>query len=391
MKYAYSKYIVLALFVFSSCLLFGQKDDNEGEPVKTKSFQVHKGGTLQVDVSGDIRISPWSKDEVFVKVRADDADALEDLSMTSQGDRVIVENSRYGYGSEDIKYTINVPTHFNMDLRTAGGTIAIDNPLVGTVDARTSGGDVTTGDVTGNVDLHTSGGDIKTGNTDGDLTVKTSGGEIYVGSVSGLADISTSGGDIRVRNVKKSLRARTSGGNITLSDVGGEADVSTSGGNINAGKVSGSATLSTAGGDIDLESATGTVKAKTAGGNIHVLDVRGAIDARTAGGDVEAELIPSGKGGSRLSTAAGEIRLSIPPDAKATINARIRVQGYWGRHRSDDENYSIISDFKADSYEKSHEDREIRATYTLNGGGEPITLETTNANIRILKLGSRVK
>ena len=73
----------------------------------------------------------------------------------------------------------------------------------------------------------------------------------------------------------------------------------------------------------------------------------------------------------------------LPENAKATIEARIRIHGWWGE--SDDE-YKIYSDFKSESYEKDKDSDEIRATYVLNGGGETISLQTVNANIEIRKL-----
>ncbi len=50
-------------------------------------------------------------------------------------------------------------------------------------------------------------------------------------------------------------------------------------------------------------------------------NITGSIDAKTAGGEVEAELIPSGKGRSRLSSAGGDIRFYIDENSKVTIEA----------------------------------------------------------------------
>ncbi|HLA69831.1 MAG TPA: hypothetical protein VJN65_09015, partial [Bacteroidota bacterium] len=95
------------------------------------------------------------------------------------------------------------------------------------------------------------------------------------------------------------------------------------------------------------------------------------------------ELIPSGKGGSELVTAGGNIRLAVPENAKVTIEALIRIEGRWGSRKS---KYEVRSDFKADKYEKDDDEEEIRATYNLNGGGEKIYLTTVNSNIEIRKL-----
>lgn len=138
--------------------------------------------------------------------------------------------------------------------------------------------------------------------------------------------------------------------------------------------------LETAGGDIELRGASGVVTAKTAGGDIKLDGISGSVEAKTAGGDVVAEMTPSGKGKSRLSSSGGIVKLFIPETAKATIDARIRVR-LWPMEKSQ---YEIVSDFRPEKHERG--DDEIHATILLNGGGEEIALSTVNANIEIRKL-----
>jgi DUF4097 and DUF4098 domain-containing protein YvlB len=375
-------FAISALVALPSLLLFGQDS-------RTKSFTVAKGGTLEVRVDGgDIRINVWEKNEVYVKAEGIDEDDLEDLKMKQSGNDVIVEfRNRGGWGGWSgghQRFDITIPSQYNTDLHTSGGDIEVRGTVSGMIKGSTSGGDVTLENVKGGkVDLSTSGGDMRTGDVQGDVTLRTSGGNIDMGVVGGEANISTSGGDISVKSVGKSLKAHTSGGNIDIGDVGGEARVSTSGGDVKVGRVTGNASLSTSGGNIDLDNASGPVKANTSGGDITLKNITGSIDAGTSGGNVDAELKPSGKGNSKLSSSGGEITLAIPEDAKATIEATIKIQGRWGSRRSE---YKVRSDFKADVYEQDDNEREIRATYKLNGGGELIELKTVNSDISIKKL-----
>jgi DUF4097 and DUF4098 domain-containing protein YvlB len=362
----------------------GQTSDDQPS-TQSKSFKVSKGGMLEVSVqAGDIRLNTWEKDEVYVKVSEIEEDDVDNLEMTQVGNNVRVEfHSRWG---SNPRFDISVPAQFNADLQTSGGDITINGGMTGTLKGTTSGGDIRLGDVVGAADMNTSGGDIITGDIQGDLYLNTSGGDLRIGLVTGKADVNTSGGDITVEKVGKTLRARTSGGNVEIGDIGGEATISTSGGDIVVGRVSGGVSVGTAGGNISLQSATGRVMAKTAGGDIQLDSIAGPVDAKTASGSIDAELIPTGKGKSRLSTAAGDVRLYLPENAKATINARVRVHGWW---KDESEESNIYSDFKADTFEKDEREREIRATYTLNGGGESITLDTSLGSIEIRKLGSR--
>lgn len=355
------------------------------EGSRSKSFTVTKGGTVEVSTSiGDIHISTWEKNEVDVKVEGLDDEDLDKVKMRQEGNTVRVTYRAHWSGwSSHVSFDINVPSQFNVDLNTSGGNLEIRGKLAGKVDGSTSGGDIRLGSVSGGpVDVSTSGGNISADRIDGDGTLKTSGGDIQVGNVNGSLNANTSGGNIEITTVTKSLDARTSGGDITIGDVGGEAQVSTSGGNVSVGKVSGKATLNTSGGDIELKGASGRVTARTSGGDVRLQNVTGSIDAKTAGGEVEAELIPSGKGESRLSSAGGDIRLYIAENSKATIEATIRLQG-WGFHK---DRYVVKSDFPSESYETDEDGGEIRAVYKLNGGGERVELNTVNSNIEIHKL-----
>ncbi|HTY35900.1 MAG TPA: DUF4097 family beta strand repeat-containing protein [Bacteroidota bacterium] len=379
-------FIAAILAAVPMMFAFGGYVDDDS---RSKSFTVGKGGTLGVTVDGgDIKISVWDKNEVLVRVEGIDEDDLDRLKMKQNGNDVSVEfRSRRSWGnwsSGHMRFEITVPSQYNADLHTSGGDITLKGTLNGIITGGTSGGDVKLEDVKGGkVQLSTSGGDMRTGDVQGDVVLKTSGGNIEMGVVGGEADVHTSGGNIDVKSVGKSLRANTSGGDIEIGDVGGEARVSTSGGDVRVRKVSGIATLNTSGGNIHLESASGTVKANTSGGDITLRNISGAIEASTSGGEVDAELRPSGKGRSKLTSAGGQITLSLPEDAHATVEATIRIEGRWGSRKND---YKIRSDFKAEASEQDQDEREIRSTYKLNGGGDLIELRTVNSDISIRKL-----
>jgi DUF4097 and DUF4098 domain-containing protein YvlB len=380
------KYLTFYVLVLAcSSLLMAQKYSGRWGVEKKESFKVAKGGKLVLSVeSGDVRIIPWDRNEVAVRAMSDDEGDFEELQMSLRENTVRIENYS-SCSSCEIQYEASVPKEFDINIQTSAGNIEIQSGLNGDLTGRTSAGDIKLGSLGGTIDMKTSGGNVKCGDSKGDLTLITSGGDIIVGKVYGVCDVSTSGGDIRVESVGKTLDAHTAGGDVRIGDVGGEATVTTSGGTIIVGKVGGKASLTTAGGDIEIASATGIVTAKTAGGNLNLENITGSITAKTAGGDVIAQLIPSGKGKSKLITAAGDIKLYIPENAKATINARIRVSGRWG---DEDGDYHVRSDFKSENYSTDEDEGDITATYILNGGGETIYLETSNADIQIRKMFS---
>ncbi len=353
---------------------------------KSESFTVKKGGTLIVDaedVHADIHVKTWEKNEVLVKIDGLSEEDMEDLEMKAVDNTVYVEF--YGADwrrSRHVRFIINVPSEFNLDLATSGGDVLVGGRLKGTVAAATSGGDIGVDEIDGSVELSTSGGDVSARSVSGDLEAATSGGDIDIGEVKGMVDAATSGGDIEVGSVGKDLSAKTAGGDIVIGDVGGEADVATAGGDVRVGRVSGVADLRTAGGDIEGGGATGDVIARTAGGDITLSAVTGSVDAETAGGDIEVELTPGGKGDSMLETKGGDITLFVPSNAKVTIEAEIRLHKGWDDE--DYQDYDILSDFKAESKDKDK--RGIRGRYVLNGGGTTIRLETMHGDIEIRRL-----
>lgn len=364
--------------------------NDAGEALQSKreqSFTVGKGSSLEVSVSGcEILIRTSEKNEIEVIVEGLDEEDLEFVKMKQSGDEVSVSYRPKWGNHSDGRFLITVPIQTKLDLRTSGGNIELQGNLTGDAVGSTSGGDIIIEKVKGMVRMSTSGGDVRTGDIDGKADLKTSGGNITLAVVNGEASVSTSGGDIRIEKVAKKLDARTSGGDIEVGDIGGDATLSTAGGDVRVGKVSGNAKLRTAGGDLKLQGASGTVEAKTAGGDIDLKNITGSIEASTAGGNVNAELNPSGKGESELKTAGGDIKLYLPANAKATIEALIRIRDNDGwRSSSRKSKYEIRSDFKSETYINDGDHDEIRARYVLNGGGEMITLETVNGYIDIKK------
>ena len=298
---------------------------------RSETFQVERGGRLDLNTrAGDITISTWRKNEAVVTVQGIPTNGANDLRIRYEGGILRVDyDPRFPRWSinrrQGLRFKIDLPEEFDLDLRTGGGEIEVVGNLTGDVRSHTSGGDVTLRDIGGEVELTTSGGDIRVGTIGGDVHLQTSGGDIRVEKASSDLDVQTSGGDIRIGHVGNTLEAQTSGGDISIEYVGGKARIQTSGGDIEIDELSGNTRITTAGGDIELRSAKGVIQAKTAGGELELLNVAGAIDARTAGGDVLAEITPEGSKGSSLISAGGDIVLYVDPKAKATIEARIHV------------------------------------------------------------------
>lgn len=222
------------------------------EPVVQRSFHVNPGGLLRLDSDfGNVSVTASGENMVRVELRrevrkANRAEAERiladmDLDFRQDGDDVHVrlrQPSGFWHFNRNqglhLSFTISVPSRFNVDLKTGGGHISV-NDLEGTVRARTSGGNLQLGRIAGAVDARTSGGNIDLEGGGGPVEVHTSGGHIRIGRSGGAVNAHTSGGSISVEEVQGSIKASTSGGSVNASlsrQPEAECDLSTSGGSI---------------------------------------------------------------------------------------------------------------------------------------------------------------
>lgn len=227
-----------------------------------KSFNVEAGGTLYVDSdSGAIDIESHDGDTVEIRVdkRGKNAD---DFTVTFEQDGSDVKidgdkDSGWGNYSLSVKYSIKVPKSYNLDLKTGGGSIEIED-LNGEIDAYTSGGSIELGQINGDVDVKTSGGSITVDDVYGNIDANTSGGSIKAKLSKQLTDdckLTTSGGSISaylVPSMAIDLNASTSGGRVKSEfDVDGKVKKTRIRGSINGGGPE--LTLRTSGGSVSIK------------------------------------------------------------------------------------------------------------------------------------------
>ena len=287
------------------------------EDVITRSFNVSEDGLLTMDVSrGSIVIETGRDNVVKVKVIRKVRTSNEQKAQRvfekyridffhSDSDVTIKTDDRVGRSgffswlkgvNFKVRYIVTVPGKYNLDLRTSGGSISVN-------------------DITGDVKVKTSGGSLSLSYIKGPVWGKTSGGSITLEGCSGKADVYTSGGSIRVGTVKGIVKAHTSGGSIRVKEVAGTINAHTSGGSVSAyisKQPEGDCSLSTSGGSItvhledDIEM---DVNARTSGGKVYTdfpvtMTIRGEVSKRRLKGKING-------GGPELylRTSGGSIRI----------------------------------------------------------------------------------
>lgn len=229
-----------------------------------ESFQVDNGGTLTIDTdSGAIQIVSHKSNTVDVRVeRKGKSRETMSISFDQDGNNVSIEGDNksrgiFSWGSNSVKFIVKVPSRYNVDLDTSGGSITIA-ALIGEVEAYTSGGSIKLGKIVGDVNVKTSGGSIKVDDVAGEINAKTSGGSIRV-SMSRQPEhdskLSTSGGSVTAylrSDIAVDLSASTSGGRVSSDfDVNGSVRRTSIDGEINGGGPK--LVLRTSGGSVRVE------------------------------------------------------------------------------------------------------------------------------------------
>jgi DUF4097 and DUF4098 domain-containing protein YvlB len=405
--------LLVAVFAVQAAEVRGEVEEESDGWVETidEVIDVAAGGTLLLDVDrGGIEVVSEDRKSVRVII-----EKTADVFTESEARRVLqdykVDITRNG---NDVSVTaesqsdrrtralyvsvrVVVPSRYSIDVRTGSGGIEVGRIRNGSVEVYTSGGGIEiesiengdgqvetfgggieVGDVTGNLTVHTSGGGIDIGDVGGALVAETSGGGIRIGEVGGTVLAETGGGSIRVSGSGGSVEVKTSGGGIRIKNAKGPVRAKTSGGSITIENAGADVVAKTSGGGIRVQGSGGPVDVRTSGGSITLWDIQGAIKARTSGGDITAELVVAdSKVDTRctLESAGGDITIRLPGKLKADIDAELRLE----RPRT---RYRITSDFPLDIDDGS---RRITAQGKLNGGGDLITLRTTNGDIEIQK------
>lgn len=289
--------MLLLLFTSYSCAETDYLDEKL-ITLQDKTFAILPGNDFKLDASsGDVIISSWNKDQVHVKILGNDK-AKEKVEISFNDSENLIEvQAKYDWSlftmikGLSLKFEIQIPKKFNVEVYTAGGDIKLQN-VEGNVVLKTSGGDINLSGLNGNTEVSTSGGDIKFSDTYGNAELSTSGGDINGNKFSGKIIVSTSGGDISLAGKDATIEASTSGGDISL-DYSGQnqgIELSTSGGDITAKfpkDLNASAMLSAFGGEIRSDfSGNNAIKITSTNFEADINSGGNPLIMKTSGGDI---------------------------------------------------------------------------------------------------------
>lgn len=295
-----------------------------------RTFSVQPGGRLIMDVEpGSIEVKTTGDSRIVVDVfrkveresesRGEEMLRQHEVSFEQQGNDLTIRAKLpreyfrlWRRPGLQVRYVVSIPREFNVDLKTSGGGISVDD-LKGEVRVKTSGGGLKFGKIEGPIIGNTSGGSVSLAGCNGKVDVRTSGGGINIGSGAGELLAETSGGGIEIENFTGDAFVRTSGGGIRINRIDGAIDASTSGGPIVAAigaQPKKDCRLNTSGGGITVEldeALSLNINAEASGGGVST-DLPLTVQGELQKGSLRGTLNGGGQA-LTLHTSGGSIRL----------------------------------------------------------------------------------
>lgn len=121
-------------------------------------------------------------------------------------------------------------------------------------------------------------------------------------------------------------------------------------------------------GDVDVDGITGVLRVETTNGRVVAARLGDGADISSVNGQIDLDFTTIGASGVRCKTTNGQIIVTIPTTAKATIAGRV-ANGIVHT-----ENLTV----------QATEQSNRRLDATIGGGGPEIRLETTNGEVRVV-------
>jgi len=169
------------------------------------------------------------------------------------------------------------------------------------------------------------------------------------------------------------LQARTSDGNVTLSGLQGDLSLTTGDGDVALDHVSGNLRIKSGDGQVRVTDADGAIDAHTSDGNLSVDGLFHALAVQTSDGTLDLNLREGTKltGASTIRSSDGSVTIRVPQSFAADLSV----------HTSDG-HVDCALPLTMDHYQSGGgQGHELHGK--LNGGGMPLTINTSDGNVKI--------
>jgi hypothetical protein len=172
------------------------------------------------------------------------------------------------------------------------------------------------------------------------------------------------------------LQAKTSDGAVSLAGLQGELGLTTGDGDVTIDHVSGDLRIKSGDGHVKISNASGALEARTSDGNLTVDGLFHAVTLHTSDGTLDLNLREGTKltEASSIQSSDGSVTLRVPQSFAADLNV----------HTSDG-HVDCALPLALDHYNSSGGDGHDLHGH-LNGGGTPLTIHTSDGNVKIEQL-----
>jgi DUF4097 and DUF4098 domain-containing protein YvlB len=315
-------------------------------------------GSIQIqNPRGDVSITAGDGPNVEVQSHEvayanSDSDARkiwdsEAAHLTVSGNAVLIKSESNNSGR--LNLTITVPKSSKVSVDAGHGDITAAGLGAG-INLTASHGDVHLSSIGGSVQVHFPSGhhDFSAHQVDGDLT---SDGDINDLTLSEVKGKITQNGEIL--------------GDVHIENSGGPIHLHTSVTDLQVAALPGDLTLNSD--DLRVTEAKGPVRVTTHSKDVDLGQIYGDAYAEDRDGRISIE--PAGNYAVEAKNSKGDVELTLPPNASATVNAHT--------HNGD-----IVSDYNMPSVD-DNDNKSV--TFQIGSGSNRIVLTTDNGDIRVKK------
>jgi DUF4097 and DUF4098 domain-containing protein YvlB len=334
---------------------FGRPERDNDQQVLNAT--VAANGSIEIqNPRGDVSITAGDGPSVEVQSHEvayanSDADAKkiwdsEAAHVTVSGNAVLVKSESNNSGR--INLNVTVPKSARVTVNAGHGDITAAGLSTG-LNLTATHGDVHLNSITGNVQVHFPSGrhDFSAHQITGDLTADGDINDLTLSEIKGK--VTQSGeilGDVHIENTAGPIHLHTSVTDLQVEDLIGDLTLNSD--------------------DLRVTEAKGQVRVSTHSKDVDLSEIYGDTNVEDRDGTISIE--PAGNYAVEAKNSKGDIQLTLPPSASATVNVRTR-------------NGDIISDFAI----PSSDDDNKAASFQIGAGGAKVVLTTDNGDVHIKK------
>ena len=285
------KEVYLSLFAFTVMMLcVPSLNYASAKDIFEKSYSMDRDGRVYLqNVSGDIVVKGWGKDQVRIKAihaggpKKDLAEVVH-ITQTNGNIRITTRSddsfSLFRPGRVSVYYELLVPDSTHLKVETASGNAEIH-------------------DFSGSLESRTVSGDIKITAARSSVKCKTVSGDIYLEKIMGDTEVKTTSGEVKIQDLKGSFEGESVSGDMDLKKIMGNADLKTTSGEVMVQDLKGSFEAESVSGDIDVKSFSQAEE----------------IEIETVSGDISVEGILVPNGSYSLVSHSGTVTLVVPSES----------------------------------------------------------------------------